>query len=138
MVAYYLLEKWQRKCAYCSKEKVPLQVEHMVPRTKGGSHQISNDRYGHSGLGNGTSGAGQASTTLVGSIRSMICSRPSLPGQRVPNGVQAHKEARTFATNDILYELPISFTQAALGDEVEVPTVDGKSTILKNSSWDTE
>src|SRR6266571_123990 len=33
--------------------------------------------------------------------------------------------------NDILYELPISFTQAALGDEVEVPTVDGKTTILK-------
>src|SRR5216110_1350438 len=33
--------------------------------------------------------------------------------------------------NDILYELPISFTQAALGDEVEVPTVDGKNTTLK-------
>ncbi|HEU0001578.1 MAG TPA: molecular chaperone DnaJ [Ktedonobacteraceae bacterium] len=33
--------------------------------------------------------------------------------------------------NDIQYELPISFAQAALGDEVEVPTVDGKSTILK-------
>ena len=33
--------------------------------------------------------------------------------------------------NDILYELPISFSQAALGDEVEVPTVDGKSTTLK-------
>lgn len=33
--------------------------------------------------------------------------------------------------NDILYELPISFTQAALGDEVEVPTVDGKTTMLK-------
>lgn len=33
--------------------------------------------------------------------------------------------------NDIQYELPISFTQAALGDEVEVPTVDGKSTLLK-------
>jgi molecular chaperone DnaJ len=33
--------------------------------------------------------------------------------------------------NDILYELPISFTQAALGDEVEVPTVDGKTTTLK-------
>lgn len=33
--------------------------------------------------------------------------------------------------NDILYELPISFTQAALGDEVEVPTVDGKMTLLK-------
>jgi len=33
--------------------------------------------------------------------------------------------------NDILYELPISFTQAALGDEVEVPTVDGKTATLK-------
>ncbi|HEY4382988.1 MAG TPA: molecular chaperone DnaJ [Ktedonobacteraceae bacterium] len=33
--------------------------------------------------------------------------------------------------NDIIYELPISFTQAALGDEVEVPTVDNKTTPLK-------
>jgi molecular chaperone DnaJ len=33
--------------------------------------------------------------------------------------------------NDILYELPISFAQAALGDDAEVPTVDGKSTTLK-------
>ncbi|MBV9020165.1 MAG: molecular chaperone DnaJ [Chloroflexi bacterium] len=33
--------------------------------------------------------------------------------------------------NDIIYELPISFTQAALGDEVEVQTVDGKTTVLK-------
>jgi len=33
--------------------------------------------------------------------------------------------------NDILYEMPISFAQAALGDEVEVPTVDSKTTLLK-------
>jgi len=33
--------------------------------------------------------------------------------------------------NDIIYELPISFTQAALGAEVEVPTVDSKTTMLK-------
>jgi molecular chaperone DnaJ len=33
--------------------------------------------------------------------------------------------------NDIIYELPLSFTQAALGAEVEVPTVDGKSSTLK-------
>lgn len=33
--------------------------------------------------------------------------------------------------NDIIYELPISFTQAALGAEVEVPTVDNKTTALK-------
>lgn len=33
--------------------------------------------------------------------------------------------------NDILYELPLSFTQAALGAEVEVPTVDSKTAPLK-------
>ncbi|HLI90890.1 MAG TPA: molecular chaperone DnaJ [Ktedonobacteraceae bacterium] len=33
--------------------------------------------------------------------------------------------------NDIIYEMPISFTQAALGDEVAVPTVDGKEVMLK-------
>jgi len=30
---------------------------------------------------------------------------------------------------DILYELPISFSQAALGDEVEVPTLSGQAKI---------
>lgn len=38
----YLLEKWQRKCAYCSAENVPLQVEHIQPRAKGGSNRVSN------------------------------------------------------------------------------------------------
>jgi molecular chaperone DnaJ len=31
--------------------------------------------------------------------------------------------------NNVLCELPISFVQAALGDEVDVPTLDGKTTI---------
>lgn len=31
--------------------------------------------------------------------------------------------------NDVVCELPISFVQAALGDEVDVPTLDGKATI---------
>jgi 5-methylcytosine-specific restriction endonuclease McrA len=38
----YLLEKWGRKCAYCGKENVPLQIEHIVPRAKGGSNRVSN------------------------------------------------------------------------------------------------
>jgi 5-methylcytosine-specific restriction endonuclease McrA len=38
----YLLEKWGRKCAYCGKENIPLQVEHIVPRAKGGTNRISN------------------------------------------------------------------------------------------------
>jgi len=41
-VREYLLEKWQRCCAYCGAEKVSLQIEHVVPRSKGGSNRISN------------------------------------------------------------------------------------------------
>ncbi len=41
-VREYLLEKWNRKCAYCSAENLPLQVEHMNPRAKGGSNRVSN------------------------------------------------------------------------------------------------
>jgi 5-methylcytosine-specific restriction endonuclease McrA len=38
----YLLQKWERKCAYCGKEHTPLQIEHIVPRAKGGSNRVSN------------------------------------------------------------------------------------------------
>jgi hypothetical protein len=38
----YLLTKWERKCTYCGKEDIPLQIEHIVPRAKGGSNRISN------------------------------------------------------------------------------------------------
>lgn len=41
-VREYLLNKWDRKCAYCKKEGVPLQVEHIQPKAKGGSNRISN------------------------------------------------------------------------------------------------
>lgn len=38
----YLLNKWDRKCAYCAVENVLLQVEHIYPKAKGGSNRISN------------------------------------------------------------------------------------------------
>lgn len=38
----YLLEKWQRRCAYCDVEGVPLQIEHIVSRARGGSNRVSN------------------------------------------------------------------------------------------------
>ena len=38
----YLLEKWQRRCAYCGAENIPLEIEHVVPRSKGGSNRASN------------------------------------------------------------------------------------------------
>lgn len=41
-VREYLLEKWRRKCAYCSKEGIPLQIEHIKARANGGSNRISN------------------------------------------------------------------------------------------------
>jgi molecular chaperone DnaJ len=44
--------------------------------------------------------------------------------------VETHKlfERRGY---DIFYELPLNFAQAALGDEIEVPTVDNSTTTLK-------
>lgn len=41
-VKEYLLEKWGRRCAYCDKENVPLQVEHIQAKSKRGSNRVSN------------------------------------------------------------------------------------------------
>ena len=41
-VREYCLEKWGRKCMYCDATNVPLQVEHIVPGSKGGSNRPSN------------------------------------------------------------------------------------------------
>jgi len=38
----YLLEKWERKCSYCGKTNLPLQIEHIQCRAKGGSDRVSN------------------------------------------------------------------------------------------------
>ncbi|EFH85150.1 RNA-guided endonuclease IscB [Ktedonobacter racemifer] len=41
-VREYLLEKWERTCAYCGKQDVPLQVEHIHPRARSGTNRMSN------------------------------------------------------------------------------------------------
>ena len=41
-VREYLLAKWDRRCAYCGTENVPLQVEHIHPKANGGTNRISN------------------------------------------------------------------------------------------------
>ncbi|MFH9978295.1 RNA-guided endonuclease IscB [Streptomyces sp. NPDC017179] len=41
-VREYLLAKWGRACAYCGAEGVPLNVEHIRPRARGGSDRESN------------------------------------------------------------------------------------------------
>lgn len=41
-VREYLLEKFSRTCQYCDKTDVPLQVEHIHPKARGGSNRVSN------------------------------------------------------------------------------------------------
>lgn len=41
-VREYLLEKFNRQCAYCRVKDVRLEVEHVTPRSKGGSNRVSN------------------------------------------------------------------------------------------------
>jgi len=41
-VREYLLEKFGRKCVYCGVENVPLQIEHIVPKARGGTNRVSN------------------------------------------------------------------------------------------------
>lgn len=41
-VKEYLLEKFKYHCAYCGKSGVPLEVEHIIPKSRGGSNRVSN------------------------------------------------------------------------------------------------
>jgi 5-methylcytosine-specific restriction endonuclease McrA len=41
-VREYLLEKFDRACAYCGVTNVPLNIDHIHPRSRGGSNRISN------------------------------------------------------------------------------------------------
>ena len=40
----YLLEKWQRRCAYCGCGGVPLEIDHIHALSTGGSNVPSNWR----------------------------------------------------------------------------------------------
>jgi 5-methylcytosine-specific restriction endonuclease McrA len=41
-VREYLLEKWGRRCAYCRRTNVPLEIEHLNPKSRQGSDAIWN------------------------------------------------------------------------------------------------
>ncbi|WP_235855010.1 RNA-guided endonuclease IscB [Nonomuraea aridisoli] len=41
-VREYLLAKWGRACAYCGATGVPLNIDHIHPRSRGGSDRVSN------------------------------------------------------------------------------------------------
>ena len=40
-VREYLLEKFNRQCVYCGAKDTPLEIEHVQPRSKGGSDKVS-------------------------------------------------------------------------------------------------
>ena len=41
-VREYLLEKFQHRCVYCGKTDVPLNIDHIIPKSKGGTNRVSN------------------------------------------------------------------------------------------------
>ncbi len=41
-VREYLLAKWARRCAYCDATNTPLNLDHIQPRSRGGSDRVSN------------------------------------------------------------------------------------------------
>ncbi|ONK13173.1 RNA-guided endonuclease IscB [Streptomyces sp. MP131-18] len=38
----YLLAKWGRSCAYCGAQNTPLNIDHIHPRSRGGTDRLSN------------------------------------------------------------------------------------------------
>ena len=41
-VRAYLLEKFGRRCAYCGRAETAFELDHIQPRSRGGSHRVSN------------------------------------------------------------------------------------------------
>jgi 5-methylcytosine-specific restriction endonuclease McrA len=41
-VKEYLLLKWNHRCAYCDAREVPLELDHISPRSRNGSNRVSN------------------------------------------------------------------------------------------------
>ncbi len=41
-VRAYLLEKFGRRCCYCGATDVALEIEHIIPKSRGGSNRVSN------------------------------------------------------------------------------------------------
>ncbi len=41
-VREYLLEKFNRTCIYCTVKEVPLEIDHIIPKSRGGTNRVSN------------------------------------------------------------------------------------------------
>ena len=91
------------QCRGTGKEKHQRTISVKIPAGVDGDSQIRHRGEGHAGIRGGSSG--DLYITLA---------------------VEQHEFFQRDG-DDILYELPINFAQAALGTEIEVPTLDGKT-----------
>ena len=41
-VRQYLLARWEQQCAYCSATGLPLEIDHVIPQSRGGSNRVAN------------------------------------------------------------------------------------------------
>ena len=41
-VRQYLLAKWEHQCAYCTATGLPLEIDHVIPQSHGGSNRVAN------------------------------------------------------------------------------------------------
>ncbi len=105
-VREYLLEKWDRRCAYCDATETPLQVDHIRPKARGGSDRVSNLTLACPSC-NLVKGAGPVEGFLSGQPERL---RRVLADARAP----LHDAAAVNATRRVLFEglrctgLPVS------------------------------
>jgi 5-methylcytosine-specific restriction endonuclease McrA len=93
-VREYLLQKWGRKCAYCGVQNVPLEVEHIEPKSKGGSNRVGNLTL-----------ACHACNAKKGDkdVRSFLKSKPDVLKRVLENATKALKDAA--AVNSTRYAI---------------------------------
>jgi 5-methylcytosine-specific restriction endonuclease McrA len=95
-VKEYLLEKWNRSCSYCGAQNVPLEVEHLVAKAKGGTDRVNN-------LCLACRPCNDAKGTR--DIREFLAEKPELLGRILAQAKAPLKDAAAVnATRWVLYE----------------------------------
>lgn len=102
-VREYLLEKFNRTCVYCGAKNTPLEVEHIVPRSKGGSNRVSN-------LTIACVPCNQAKSSL--DVKDFLAEKPSLLKQVLTSAKSPLKDAA--AVNSTRWKLFNSLKETGL------------------------
>ena len=99
-VREYLLEKWHRTCAYCDVRNVPLEIEHILARSRGGSDRVSNLT-----LACVPCNRAKDNTSVEEFVRDKKRLAKMLSGAKVPLRDAAAVNATRYALHDSLLEL---------------------------------